>query len=216
MPLLNFTQLTDKVLDHTKVHTIRLPRKRPFKLGDSLHTYVSIKAGMATLINIKSKKFADLNLEDALLDGFESLDDMNNCLKIMHPKIEEDSIVDLLTFEPHWDPQRIVKIKNQIVINNNPAIRQLKAMLLDWFHRCPGITEDQHVQAFDLLEKIEDEKMKFNVKHTNSEDYVTMKFNTLEELLTFVDSIDHPVIIKHLDMKKGFYRELEIYDTWRE
>ena len=80
MVLLRFTKLIDQILDHRKTQTIRLPRKRPWQKGDKLDVYLLMKVGEATLENCERKTLDELTLEDALKDGFSSLEECQICL----------------------------------------------------------------------------------------------------------------------------------------
>lgn len=112
MPLLNFTRLINQVLDHSKTQTIRLPRKIPFVLDDTLHVYVQVKLGTARLTGLERKEISELTHLVAMRDGFDSYDKMLTCLKGMHPKLSMSTVVDVLTFVPDWKPQRIVEIQS--------------------------------------------------------------------------------------------------------
>lgn len=115
MPLLKFTKLIDQVFNHWKKQTIRLPRKHPLKNGDTLQVYVSFKIGEATITNIESKRFDELTLDDALLDGFTNLSSLISAFKKMYPAtksgpgIESHTIVNLITFQPHWPRMRLIQ-----------------------------------------------------------------------------------------------------------
>lgn len=76
MPLLGFTKLKDKLLDGSKLQTIRKPRKIPLKVGDKLYVYWMLrtknceKLGEAKVTKIVRKKLRDITQEDAVKDGF--------------------------------------------------------------------------------------------------------------------------------------------------
>lgn len=76
MPLLGFTKLKDKLLDGSKIQTIRKPRKHPLKVGDKLYVYWKLrtksceKLGEAVVTKIVRKRLIDLTREDARKDGF--------------------------------------------------------------------------------------------------------------------------------------------------
>lgn len=105
MVLLRFTKLTDKVRKGEKRQTIRLPRKNPIKLGDTLQVYVLEKLGEAKVINIERKKLKDITMEDTLKDGFSSPTILKHIIKSMH-KCKIDQEVDIISFDPDWIPNQ--------------------------------------------------------------------------------------------------------------
>lgn len=90
MPLLGFTVLKDKLLDGSKTQTIRLPRKRPLKVGDKLLIYWKLrtkqckKIGESKILTIERKRFKDLTEEDARRDGFSTLKELREALLKKH------------------------------------------------------------------------------------------------------------------------------------
>lgn len=109
LPLLGFTKLKGKLLDGTKTQTIRRPRKRPFKVGDKLYIYWKLrtkqceKLGEAIVTKVVRKAFYKLNKKDAILDGFNNLDELIIALEKMH-KPCHDALFDIITFR--WTKKR--------------------------------------------------------------------------------------------------------------
>jgi hypothetical protein len=112
MPLLGFSVLKEKLLAGSKTQTIRLPRKRPLKVGDKLYIYWHPrqkdceKLGESTVTKIVHKRVMDLNRLDAVRDGFEekngwsALGHLNITLHTLHPEIQGLTFVDIITFNP--------------------------------------------------------------------------------------------------------------------
>lgn len=109
MPLMRFTKLTDKVRDHRKTQTMRKPRKRPFKVDDTLHIYVLEKLGTANILSITRKKLRDISLEDAHKDGFMTIHDCQETIMKIH-KCNLDEEFDIIEYDPYWDPTGVRKI----------------------------------------------------------------------------------------------------------
>lgn len=107
MPLLGFTVFKDKLLSGKKTQTIRLPRKHPFHVGDKLYVYWKPrtrdcrKIGEATLVELVRKKVMDLDLSDALLDGFNNEFELMATLQRLHPNMGMTTEVDVVTW--HWN-----------------------------------------------------------------------------------------------------------------
>ena len=105
MPLLGFTKLKDKLLDGSKTQTIRKPRKIPLKVGDKIYIYCKMrtkqcqKLGEAKVTKIVRKCVAGMTNQDAVLDGFTSLQELALTLYAMHPDANEFSEFDIITFE---------------------------------------------------------------------------------------------------------------------
>lgn len=76
MPLLNFTKLLPKLLDKSKLQTIRKPRKVPLRVGDLLYVYwkcrtpAAHKLGEARITSMVQKRFCEITAWDFLKDGF--------------------------------------------------------------------------------------------------------------------------------------------------
>jgi hypothetical protein len=104
MPLLGFTKLKDKLLDGSKLQTIRKPRKYPLKVGDKLYVYWKPrikeceKLGEAVITKIERKQFCKITTKDAILDGFTSLCELRCAFQQMHSPNWHDSF-DIITFE---------------------------------------------------------------------------------------------------------------------
>jgi hypothetical protein len=77
MPLLSFTHFLAKLLDQSKLQTIRKPRKYPLRVGDLLRVYWKCrtpdthKLGEARITKIVRKRFCEITAWDFLKDGFE-------------------------------------------------------------------------------------------------------------------------------------------------
>lgn len=110
MVLLRFTKFINKVMDHSKVQTIRRPRKNPIKLGNQLQVYVLVKIGEATVTAIKRKKLCEITEEEALADGFASLERCRLGLIEMHNLKSLDEEFDIIYFYPSWEKKRIDKL----------------------------------------------------------------------------------------------------------
>lgn len=113
MVLLGFTVLKDKLLDHSKCQTIRVPRKRPFKVGDRLQIYWfprtmdSEKLGEAIVTKTERKRALDLTEQDAVLDGFKNLRKLKLALQFLHPYADGYALFDIITFQ--WDSVKAEK-----------------------------------------------------------------------------------------------------------
>jgi hypothetical protein len=111
MVLLGFTKLKDKLLDGSKTQTIRKPRKIPLKVGDKLYIYWKLrtkqcqKLGEAKVTKIVRKCVAAMTHQDAVLDGFTSLQELALALYAMHPDVNEFSEFDIITFE--WTKREV-------------------------------------------------------------------------------------------------------------
>lgn len=103
MPLMRFSVLTDKVRNHTKVQTIRKPRKNPLKLGQRLHIHVQEKLGEAMIAKIVRKKLKDLTLADAQNDGFDNVIQCQYVIMEMH-NCNLDEEFDIITYIPYFRP----------------------------------------------------------------------------------------------------------------
>ena len=105
MPLLGFTKLLNKLLDGSKTQTIRLPRKYPLKVGDKLFIYWLLrtkyckKLGEGIVTKIERKCIANMTHEDAVKDGFSSLQELSLGLRQMHPDVSEFTEFDIITWK---------------------------------------------------------------------------------------------------------------------
>ena len=78
MPLLGFTVLKEELLNCSKTQTIRLPRKRPLKVGDKLYIYWHPRQkdceflGEGVITKIERKAPVAFTYQDALKDGFHT------------------------------------------------------------------------------------------------------------------------------------------------
>lgn len=106
MPLLGFTVLKEKLLDGSKTQTIRMPRKRPFKVGDKLYVYWHPrqkdceKLGESTIIKITTKTIGELDDLDAIKDGFDTNLQLIYALTHLHKNLSLQTKVDVITFTP--------------------------------------------------------------------------------------------------------------------
>ena len=107
MVLLRFTKLISQVRNHNKTQTMRKPRKRPFKVGNTLQVYVIEKLGDGKVTSIKRKPLRDITLEEAQKDGFRSVEDCQKCLMRMH-ECDLDQEFDIIEFKPFWDKQKVM------------------------------------------------------------------------------------------------------------
>ena len=105
MTLLGFTKLLPKLLDGTKTQTIRKPRKHPLKVGETVQIYWKLrtkqcrKIGDGEITKIERKCVAGMTNQDAVLDGFGSLQELALALRGMHPDTNEFSPFDIITWE---------------------------------------------------------------------------------------------------------------------
>lgn len=105
MPLLGFTKLKNRLLDGSKLQTIRKPRKTPLKEGDKLFVYWKLrtkqceKLGEAVVTKIVRKKLVEINNEDAVLDGFKNLSEFDRLFhEKMHPHASMQDEFDVISF----------------------------------------------------------------------------------------------------------------------
>jgi len=95
---INFdTVYVGAILDGTKRTTIRKGIKE-------YHGHVSLTAGNtvfadAIIKNVVVKRFKQLKEEDAVLDGFSSLDELKNALKGIYEDIDEDDFFSIIYFD---------------------------------------------------------------------------------------------------------------------
>ena len=102
MALIGFTVFREKILDGTKTQTIRKPRKRPIKAGETLYLYWHARRLDCELLKVVQcsevlvKKWGEMknDLELAKRDGFSGLEDFRNWF-VMHynPTDETEFIV---------------------------------------------------------------------------------------------------------------------------
>lgn len=118
MPMIRFTKLIDKVLNHQKKQTIRLPRKipenwkvkkEPVRIGDTLHVYVLLKVGTAQVTDIKRKKLIDITDQEMIDDGFDDPVEGKLWLAMTHKIESSEQEFDLIKYEPDWPKQMIVE-----------------------------------------------------------------------------------------------------------
>lgn len=105
MVLLGFTVLKEKLLSGTKTQTIRIPRERPFKIGDNLQVCWKLRTKQceklfdAVVTKIETKAVGDIDEHDAILDGFDSLFDFRVAWFKMHKDTDYSTEVDIITFQ---------------------------------------------------------------------------------------------------------------------
>ena len=81
MAILGFSVLTEQLLDRSKSQTIRLPRKRPFKVGEKVYIYWHlrqkdcVKLGEGVITKIVRKALNDVTWQDAYNNGFRDSKD---------------------------------------------------------------------------------------------------------------------------------------------
>lgn len=109
MPLIRFTKKTDMVRNHTKTQTIRKPRKAPLELFDTLHVYSLEKLGLATITSIKRKRLLHITLEEAQKDGFETIEECQEVIMVMHDCSLAD-FFDVIEFQPYWKANTVVEV----------------------------------------------------------------------------------------------------------
>ena len=102
MVLLRFTKLINKVRSGEKRQTIRLPRKYPIKIGDTLQVYVIEKLGEARVTSIERKQLQFLSDKDGLRDGFGSGAECRVLIQQMHEDCDYETEFDIITFDPEW------------------------------------------------------------------------------------------------------------------
>lgn len=107
MPLMNFTKLIKKVLDKSKTMTTRNPRKRPLKKGDTLHVWVRFKIGKATVTDINMKKIKDFTTEEAINDGFNSVEEYQKCIMELNNAHPQDLFTQI-SYNPHWEKTYLI------------------------------------------------------------------------------------------------------------
>ncbi len=78
MPAINFTKFIDKILSGEKTQTIRLVRKNPIKVGDTLYLYSGLRTKNAKLLkkvrckDVKKIKIIP-DIKKIFIDGVYSL-----------------------------------------------------------------------------------------------------------------------------------------------
>jgi len=101
MPLIGFTVFKDKIISGEKRQTIRKPRKRPIKVGDTLYLYWHLRQKDCELLQVvKCKevitmKYKDFAYDDdiAKRDGFKNSEEMRKWFEKIHKPKPEDSFV---------------------------------------------------------------------------------------------------------------------------
>jgi hypothetical protein len=111
MPLLSFSVLKEKLLDGSKTQTIRVPRKKPLRVGDKLYiwwksrTKQKEKLGEGVIVAIYHKCIADMTESDAVHDGFaqgrglSAKGHLATTLWRMHPKTDTTSMFDVIKWK---------------------------------------------------------------------------------------------------------------------
>ena len=101
MGLIGFTVFRDKILSGEKRQTIRLPRKRPPKVGETLHLYWKLRTkeceklmeAICTEVLMKKWKEMKDDVELARLDGFNGLDDFRKWFARYNPTDETEFMI---------------------------------------------------------------------------------------------------------------------------
>jgi hypothetical protein len=113
--------MLDKLRDGSKTQTIRLPRKRSFKVGDKVYIYWHPrqrdcqKLGEGIITKIGSKTPSQMTNIDAKLDGFEddsgsfALTALTRALHRMHPGSNEFTLFNIITWE--WTSRELDRTK---------------------------------------------------------------------------------------------------------
>jgi len=101
MALIGFAVFKEKILDGTKLQTIRVPRKRLIKVGEILYLYWHLrrpdceKLKVALCSEVLIKKWGEMkdNFELARLDGFDTLDDFRRWFERYEPTDETEFMI---------------------------------------------------------------------------------------------------------------------------
>lgn len=89
----------DKLLKGEKLATIRL-RDVGLKPGDRFFMHSGgYVLGIAEVTDISKKRLRELTLEDALRDGFKSLEELLAVVKEHYPRIKENTVVHIIGFK---------------------------------------------------------------------------------------------------------------------
>lgn len=132
MPLMSFSTLRSALQSGNKRQTTRLQRKRPLKVGDTLHVYFKSRAkktcdncitrhcisenipcdshtnkfGTAVITNIKKGCFSTLNPTElhswAMRDGFADFDCANKWFVDTYGSNWMHMVWTVISFEPDW------------------------------------------------------------------------------------------------------------------
>lgn len=101
MGLIGFTVFKDKILNGEKCQTIRLPRKRPPKVGETLYLYWKLRTKECKFLRkvvcseVIIRKWKDMkdDLELARLDGFNGLEDFRKWFMRYNPTDETEFMI---------------------------------------------------------------------------------------------------------------------------
>ena len=96
-----------KLIKGEKCSTIRLGRRKKYKVGDVVELVVNEKpVAKALITNVEFLKLKDLTDERAKKDGFHTKSKLIRALKKHYPKIREDSNVTVIEFKIIGDKAR--------------------------------------------------------------------------------------------------------------
>lgn len=104
MPLLGFSKLLPKLLDGSKLQTIRKPRKHLIKEGDTLYIYWKLrtkqcrKLGEGIVTSKIPRCLGDFTIYDIKKDGFESREQFEEVFLKMHPDATPYTLFDIITW----------------------------------------------------------------------------------------------------------------------
>ncbi len=101
MGLIGFTVFKDKILSGEKCQTIRLPRKKPLKKGETLYLYWKLRTKECEFLmkvncsEVVIKKWKDIkgDLELARRDGFEDLESFQDWFMRYNPTDETEFLI---------------------------------------------------------------------------------------------------------------------------
>jgi len=81
-----------------KTSTIR-KGKRNEKVGDKLTFHVAGEEMTVEVTSTEEKEFSQLTLEDALKDGFDTLEELKEAMKFHYPDVEDTDTVTIINFK---------------------------------------------------------------------------------------------------------------------
>ncbi len=104
MPALNFTVFKEKILNGTKRQTIRTPRKRPIKKGDTLYLFWHqrqkdcellkvTKCPQTETLSFRDLAFSDKSEDIAKADGFKDVEEMRKWFLKAYSPFPDDKFV---------------------------------------------------------------------------------------------------------------------------
>jgi hypothetical protein len=105
MPLLSFSKLYHKLVNGTKLQTIRKPRKNPIKVGDPLYIYWKLRTeetlylGKARVISIVRKRFGQITEGEFIADGFTNKGEALKAFFSMYADLSFQDPFDIICFQ---------------------------------------------------------------------------------------------------------------------